>query len=43
MIYRVSEPTGIGPADLFLAERPMPSPRPKDRPRTRRPEETLDA
>jgi len=34
MIYRVSEATGIAPADLFLAERPMPRPQPKGRPRT---------
>jgi transcriptional regulator with XRE-family HTH domain len=39
MIYRVSEATGIAPADLFLAERPMPRPQPKGRPRTRRTEE----
>jgi transcriptional regulator with XRE-family HTH domain len=39
MIYRVSEATGIAPADLFLAERPMPRPQPKGRPRTRCTEE----
>ena len=39
MIYRVSEATGIAPADLFLAERPMPRPQPKGRPRTRRTED----
>jgi hypothetical protein len=37
--YRVSEATGIAPAALFLAERPMPRPQPKGRPRTRRTEE----
>jgi transcriptional regulator with XRE-family HTH domain len=36
MIYRVSEATGIAPADLFLAERPMPRPQLKGRPPKRR-------
>jgi transcriptional regulator with XRE-family HTH domain len=36
MIYRISEATGIAPADLFLAERPMPMPQPRGRPRKRR-------
>jgi transcriptional regulator with XRE-family HTH domain len=33
MIYRISEATGIDPAALFLAERPMPVPQPRGRPR----------
>jgi transcriptional regulator with XRE-family HTH domain len=36
MIYRISEATGIGPAELFLAELPMPQPQPRGRPRKRR-------
>jgi transcriptional regulator with XRE-family HTH domain len=32
MIYRISEATDIAPADLFLAERPMPMPQLKGRP-----------
>jgi transcriptional regulator with XRE-family HTH domain len=36
MIYRISEATGIAPADLFLAELPMPQPQPRGRPRKRR-------
>lgn len=35
MIARISEATGIAPADLFLAERPMPWPQPTGRPRKR--------
>lgn len=38
MIYRISEATGIAPADLFLAE-PSPSqPQPRGRPRKPREE-----
>jgi transcriptional regulator with XRE-family HTH domain len=38
MIYRISEATGIAPAALFLAERPLPRPQRKGRPPKRRPE-----
>jgi transcriptional regulator with XRE-family HTH domain len=38
MIYRVSEATGIAPADLFLAELPMPQPQRLGRPRKSRQE-----
>jgi transcriptional regulator with XRE-family HTH domain len=38
MIYRLSEATGLAPEVLFLAERPMPAPQPRGRPRTRRAE-----
>ena len=38
MIYRMSEATGIAPADLFLAELPMPQPQLRGRPRKRREE-----
>jgi transcriptional regulator with XRE-family HTH domain len=33
MAYRLSEATGISPAELFFAERPLPRPQPKGRPR----------
>ena len=36
MAYRISEATGISPAELFYAERPMPRPQPIGRPRKRR-------
>ena len=32
MIYRISEATGIAPATLFLADRPMPMPQLRGRP-----------
>lgn len=36
MAYRISEATGLSPAELFYAERPMPMPQLKGRPRKRR-------
>jgi transcriptional regulator with XRE-family HTH domain len=39
MIYRISEATGISPAALFFAERPLPRPQLRGRPPKRRPEE----
>jgi transcriptional regulator with XRE-family HTH domain len=39
MIYRISEATGIAPATLFLAERPMSRPQLKGRAPKPRPEE----
>ena len=36
MIYRISEATGIAPAELFLAELPMPQPQKLGRPRKSR-------